>query len=61
MALGDYQGALKDFTLAIEHDQGNNRFGDSLLLRSRAKEKLGHNEGAKQDQALSEKQAEQNQ
>jgi Flp pilus assembly protein TadD len=59
MDLGDYRGAAKDFTLAIENDEGNNRFGDSYLLRSRAKEKLGDTEGAKGDKALSEKQIEQ--
>jgi len=60
MELQDYQGALKDFSLAIEYDEGNNTFGDSYLLRSRAKEKLGDTSGADQDKALSEKRFEQN-
>jgi len=33
----DYRGTVEDFTLAIQYDEGNNRFGDSYLLRSRAR------------------------
>ena len=50
--LGDFAGAVEDLTLAIKHDQGNNRFGDSYTLRSRAYSGLGNEESAVADKAL---------
>jgi len=51
----DYKGAVLDFTKAIKYDKGHNRFGDSYLLRSRAKDALGDKEGAKTDRLLAQK------
>lgn len=49
---GDYNGAITDLTKAIDHDSGNNRFGDSYELRARAKEALGDKDGAQKDRDL---------
>jgi tetratricopeptide (TPR) repeat protein len=51
---GDYHGAIADLTKAIEHDGGNNRFGDSHTLRARAKEALGDEAGAQADRDSAE-------
>lgn len=49
-ALKNYDGAIADLTKAIEFDDGNNAFGDSYILRARAKRAKGDEEDAKEDE-----------
>ena len=43
--LNDFSGAVEDLTAAIKHDEGNNQFGDSYMLRARALRGLGEGAG----------------
>lgn len=45
----DYDGAIADLTKAIELDQGHNAYGDSFVLRARAKRAKGDDAGAAAD------------
>jgi len=55
LAIGDYKGAIDDFSKAIELDTGNNDSGNSYELRARAKEAIGDKAGAVQDRQRAEK------
>ena len=48
--LKDYDGAIIDLTKAIEFDKGNNTYGDSFVLRARAKRAKGDVAGAAEDE-----------
>ena len=50
--LGDYQGAIDDYTKAIKIDPNNAYFYN---YRSESKRKLGDNEGADEDYRKAEK------
>jgi Tfp pilus assembly protein PilF len=56
-SMKDYEGAIGDLTKAIEFDEGNNAFGDSYVLRARARRAKGDQAGAIGDEAKAKEQA----
>jgi hypothetical protein len=52
-----YDEAIADLDLAIKHDDWRNRYGDTDVLRAKAKREKGDIAGAEADEELADKKA----